>query len=176
MPLYAGFALFFGPAISAGIYAWRADQDIVPWLRFWKGWIESFKQSMIVWTPAVALCALVAFNTAYADVPRVFILGGIIIACAAAIVAVALLVIVANFTFRTRDLFSVVMYGTASAPLGALGIISTTILAGAVVFFWSDWVLLLLASFMLVLLARIVRPMIIQIHADLVEPGSGPVT
>lgn len=174
IPLYAGFALFFGPAISAGVYAWRADQDVVPWLRFWKGWIESFIQSMIVWTPVVALCGLIAFNSAYAQVPEAFIIGGIVLACAAVITGIGLLVIVANFTFRTRDLFSVMMYGTASSPLGALGIITTTVLSGAVVVFWSDWVLVLLASFMLVLLARIVRPMIVQIHADLVERGDSP--
>lgn len=169
IPLYAGFALFFGPAIAAGIYAWRADADVVPWLRYWKGWIESFKQSLIVWIPVVGISALVAFNATYADVPAPFIIGGVVIAAAAVIFGIALLVIVANFTFRTRDLFTVVMYGTAAAPLAALGIVSMTILSAAMAFFWSDWVLVLMASFMLVLLARIVRPMIIHINADLID-------
>ncbi len=174
IPLYAAFALFFGPAISAGVYAWRADQDVVPWLRFWKGWIESFKQTMVVWIPVVGICALVAFNAAYANVPAAFIIGGIVIAAGAVIYGVALLVIIANFSFRTRDLFAVVMFGTAHAPLAALGIVSLTILAGAIIVFWADWVLVLLASFMLVLLARIVRPMLIQINEGLVKPGQDP--
>lgn len=174
IPFYGLFALFFGPAISAGVYAWRADQDVVPWLRFWKGWIESFFQTMVVWVPVVAICGLVAFNAAYADVPTGFIIGGVVIAAAAAVYGIALLVIVANFTFRTRDLFTVVMYGTASAPLSALGVVSTALLAGAVVFFWADWVLVLIASFMLLLLARIVRPMIMQINADLVDREGHP--
>lgn len=176
IPLYAGFALLFGPAISAGIYAWRADEDVVPWARYWKGWIESFVQSIIVWAAVVGLAALVAFNAAYAEVGTSWIIGGAVVAGAVAIIGVALLVVVANFSFRTRDLFSVVMYGVASAPLAALGIISLTVLAGAVLLTWADWVLVLLASFMLVLLARTVRPMIVQIHQDLVrdaEPESG---
>ncbi|WP_150461428.1 DUF624 domain-containing protein [Nesterenkonia ebinurensis] len=174
IPLYAVFTLFFGPAISAGVYAWRADQDVVPWLRYWKGYIESFVQTMVVWIPVVTLCTLVAFNAAYSQVSTVFIIGGFIIAAGAAIYGVALLCIIANFSFRTRDLFAVVMFGTAHAPLSALGIVSHTILAGAIVFFWADWVLVLLASFMLVLLARIVRPMLIQINEGLVKPGHGP--
>lgn len=174
IPLYAGFALFFGPAIAASVYAWRADQDVIPWLRFWKGWVESFKQSMIVWTPVVALAGLVAFNAAYANVAVAFTIGAVVIACAGAVFGVALLVIVANFSFRTRDLFSVVMYGTASAPLGALGVASLTILAGAVAYFWSDWAVVLLASFLLLLLARTVRPMIVQINADLVIGPDDP--
>ena len=169
IPLYAGFALLFGPAISAGVYAWRADEDVVPWVRFWKGWLESFVQSVIVWGVVVGLAALVSFNAAYADVGSGFLVGGAVVAGCVAVVGVALLVVVANFSFRTRDLFSVVMYGTASAPLSALGIVSLTVLAGGVLFFASDWVLMLLASFMLLLLARTVRPMIVQIHQDLVR-------
>lgn len=169
IPLYAGFALFFGPAISAGIYAWRADEDVVPWVRYWKGWVESFVQSVTVWAVVVVMAALAAFNAAYAEVGAGFIIGGAMVAGVIAVVGVALLVVVANFSFRARDLFSVVMYGTASAPLSALGIVSLAVLAGALLVFTADWVLVLLASFMLLLLARTVRPMIVQIHQDLVQ-------
>ena len=37
----------------------------------------------------------------------------------------------------------------------------------------ADWVLVLLASFLLLLLARTVRPMIVQIHQDLVSDRAG---
>lgn len=174
IPLYAAFALFFGPAISAGIYTWRADSDVVPWLRFWKGWVDSLRQTMVVWLPATAFTGLVAFNAAYAQVPTVFLMGGAVIAAGVAVYAIALLVIIANFSFRSRDLFQVVMYGIASAPLAALGVVSLCVLAGGVVVLWADWVLVLLASTMLWLLARTVRPLILQIHTDLVDQRAAP--
>lgn len=168
IPLYAFFALFFGPAITAGVYAWRADHDLVPWLRFWKGWADSLGQSLTVWTPAVVLAALAAFNAAFAQVEFGFILGGAVVAAAGGILAIALLVIIGHFSFRTRDLFTVAMYGTASAPVAALGIISLCILAGAIVVVFSDWVAVLMASLLLLLLGRTALPMMVQIQQGLV--------
>lgn len=168
IPLYGLFALAFGPAITAGVYAWRADADIIPWLRYWKGWVEGFRQTLVVWVPAVMFATLAAFNAAFAQVPGAILLGGAVVAGAVVLVAVAMLVIIATFDFRTRDLFSVVMYGVASAPLAALGVLGLFVVVGAVVVLWSDWVGVLLASVFLWLLARTVRPMLVQIRQDLV--------
>ncbi|PRZ17737.1 hypothetical protein [Nesterenkonia sandarakina] len=168
IPLYAVCALLFGPAITAGIYAWRTDHDVVPWLRFWKGYIDGAAQSLLIWVPAVALLALAAFNAAYAQVGIGFIVAGIVIGVAAVIAAVTALVVIANFSFRSRDLFKVSLYGAASAPLAALGIISMIVLTGGLIVVVSDWLPVFLASFLLLLLARTVTPMLAQIQSDLV--------
>lgn len=172
IPLYAVCALLFGPAITAGVYAWRTDHDVVPWLRFWKGWTDGLVQSLTIWVPAVALLALAAFNAAYAQVGTGFIVAGIVIGVAGVITAVTVLVVIANFSFRSRDLFKVALYGAASAPLAAIGIISMIILTGGLVVVVSDWLPVFLASFLLLLLARTVTPMLQQIQSDLVvTPG-----
>ncbi|GAA1163758.1 hypothetical protein [Nesterenkonia sandarakina] len=168
IPLYAVCALLFGPAITAGIYAWRTDHDVVPWLRFWKGWIEGLAQSLLIWVPAVALLALAAFNAAYAQVGLGFIVAGIVIGVAGVIAAVAALVVIANFSFRARDLFKVALYGAASAPLAALGIVSLLVITAGLIVVVSDWLPVLLASFLLLLLTRTVAPMLHQIRTDLV--------
>lgn len=170
IPLYGLFAVAFGPAITAGVYAWRTDADLIPWLRYWKGWIEGFRQTLVVWVPVVIFATLAGFNMAFADVPGALLLGGAVVAGAVVLTGVAMLVIIATFDFRTRDLFRVVMYGVASAPLSALGVLSLFLVVGAVVLMWSDWVAVLLASPLLWLLARTVRPMLVQIRADLVAP------
>lgn len=168
IPLFAACALLFGPAITAGVYAWRTDHDVVPWLRFWKGWVDGLAQSLLIWAPAVALLALAAFNAAYAQVGIGFIIAGVVIGVAGMIAAVTALVVIANFSFRTRDLFKVALYGAASAPLAALGIISMIVLTGGLIVVVSDWLPVFLASFLLLLLARTVTPMLHQIQSDLV--------
>ncbi|MDZ5079032.1 hypothetical protein [Nesterenkonia sp. HG001] len=168
IPLYGLFALFFGPAITAGVYAWRGDHDLIPWLRYWKGWVESFRQTLAVWTPVVGFATLASFNAAFAQVPASFLLGGAVLAGAVVVAGVATLVVIATFDFRTRDLFRVVMYGLASAPLSALGVLSLFLVVGAIVVLWSDWVAVLLASVMLWLLTRTVGPMLAQVRQDLV--------
>ncbi|GAA3076126.1 MULTISPECIES: hypothetical protein [Actinomycetes] len=170
IPLYGLFAMAFGPAITAGVYAWRADVDVIPWLRYWKGWVDGLRQSLIVWVPAVAFATLVAFNAAFAQVSAAILLAGAVVAGAVVVFGVAMLVIIATFDFRTRDLFRVVMYGVASAPLAALGVLSLFLVVGAVVVMWSDWVAVLLASPLLWLLALTARPMLVQIRQDLVSP------
>ncbi|TDS87714.1 hypothetical protein [Nesterenkonia aurantiaca] len=168
IPLYAACALLFGPAITAGVYAWRTDHDVVPWLRFWKGWVDGLGQSLLIWVPAVALLGLAAFNAAYAQVGIGFIVAGIVLGVSGVIAAVTALVVIANFSFRSRDLFKVALYGAASAPLAALGIISMIVLTGGLIVVVSDWLPVFLASFLLLLLARTVTPMLHQIQSDLV--------
>lgn len=168
IPLYAVCALLFGPAITAGIYAWRTDHDVVPWLRFWKGWVDGLGQSLMIWVPAVALLGLAAFNASYAQVGIGFIVAGIVLGVSGVIAAVTALVVIANFSFRSRDLFKVALYGAASAPLAALGIISMIVLTGGLIVVVSDWLPVFLASFLLLLLARTVTPMLHQIQSDLV--------
>ncbi|MBO0595464.1 hypothetical protein I2485_10575 [Nesterenkonia sp. E16_7] len=172
IPLYAVCALLFGPAITAGVYAWRTDHDVVPWLRFWKGWVDGLGQSLMIWVPAVALLGLAAFNAAYAQVGIGFIVAGIVLGVAGVIAAVTALVVIANFSFRSRDLFKVALYGAASAPLAALGIISMIVLTGGLIVVVSDWLPVFLASFLLLLLARTVTPMLHQIQSDLVVTPS----
>lgn len=168
IPLYGALALFFGPAIAAGTHAWRGDEDLVPWLRFWKSWIESLGQSLVVWVPVTALATLTVFNAAFADVAAGFLLVGGVLGAAAVVVGVVLLIVVGDFRFRSRDLFGVAMHGIASAPMTAVGVISLAVLAAGIVLIVSDWALVLLASLMLLALARTARPMLAGIHRDLV--------
>lgn len=136
---YALFALPVGPAIQAGMYALRRPEASLrqhPWSRYWEGWNLGWRQSLVMWVPVVALLTLVA--AASQNVPsdavwRPLVLMGFILAGVLTLVSMGALTIIASFSFRTRDVARVALFGLASKPMGIVGVVVIVFVAAALV-------------------------------------------
>ncbi|MFN3866396.1 MAG: DUF624 domain-containing protein [Demequina sp.] len=180
IPLYAVFALPVGPAIQAAVYAFRSGSDGLPepWRRFWRGWRTGLKQSLVVWTPAVVLGGLTLMNLAYADAAAVafpLVIAGLVLAGVVAVISVAALTVIATFTFRTRDLAKVTIFGLGSRPMSAIGVLAVAFLAGVLLVFTFDAVLLLLAALFCFGLLATARPMLAAVQQALTDTAGSSI-
>ncbi len=176
IPLYALAAAPVGPALAAGLFAWRArerDPYPVPTRHFWRGYAMNAREVLAVWVPAVALIGVLAFNAAHLD--AVAVPPGtrwVIIAFAvlAMLWAANLLVITASFSFRWRDSLRLAVYFLAAQPLVTLGTLSVLVLGFGLVYFVSDWALLLAGPFLSFLHHRAAAAMVRDLETTFTHP------
>lgn len=175
--LYALFAIPVGPAIQAALYALRrgdSEGHARPWSRYWEGFRLGWRQSLVIWLPAVVLACLTFINAAYgpsADVASALVIMGLILTGVAVVWSVAALTVISTFSFRTKDLPRVALFGMGSRPLSTIGVLATIFLAAVLVLLTFDAVLLLLASLFCYGLLMTVRPMHAVIREKLTDAG-----
>jgi uncharacterized membrane protein YesL len=135
VPLFAVALLPVAPALSAALGAirgWHAEPDLSPARPFWQSYRRDFFDVLKWSAPLLVVLALLGFNiTHLGAVPGAGFLRPVLVFMAVAVMVLGglMLVITANFSFRTID--------TARLALG--------LVAGAVVFQFSEAVLLLFA-------------------------------
>ena len=165
LPLVALCMLPMGPSLAAAVFAWRdflaqgrTDRDLTPARHFLRGYRLNWRDVLRWWVPTLAVLAILAVNAVHA--------GGAF-ATAALVLGVALLtwagnalVLSAVFAFRTRDVARLAAYYLAAKPVAGLGVLALLIVAGGLAVLTTDWVVVLLASLLVLLLVRNARPVI----------------
>lgn len=145
-------ALPMGPALAAGMFAWRrfvAERDLSPARHFWRGYGLNALDVLRWWAPTLAVLAVIGFSLAHLDaagVPSGYGVVLVIMAVAVAMWAVIALALSSRLSLRTRDVARLSAYYLAAKPLVTLGVLSLLVLCVGIVLFTSDWVLVVLSG------------------------------
>ena len=171
IPLAALFAVPFGPALSAALFAVHRRHsdltDLKPAAAFWRGYRLNARGALAIWIPLLALLAIIGVNLSHgsaAGVPGWWRVLLVVIVAVATLWAANALVITSLFAFRARDIARLAVYflvRTFGATLGSAGVL---IVAGVITFFTSEAVLMLLGSLLAAALLMTSRPMIAMVH------------
>lgn len=178
--LYAVAALPVGLALQAGMYALRRPEAALgqhPWSRYWEGWRLGWRQSLWAWAPVVVLVVgVLAASLAMPDdaIARPLVTTGLIIGGVAAVIAVGTLTVIATFSFRTRDVPRVALFGLGSKPFSTAGLIGVVFVVVALVALRLEAVLMLLMVLICYALLAITRPIRELIRVKLVAQPATP--
>lgn len=152
-PLYGLCFVPVAPALAAAVFAWRvflsAERDLSPGRHFLRGYRLNAWDVLRWWVPALVLLTLLGFTLANLDmagVPRGY---GLVLLTIALVVLVwtgQALVLSSTLALRTRDTARLALYYLGARPLAGLGTLGLVLAACTMVYLWSDWVLVLLAS------------------------------
>lgn len=169
IPLYALALVPLGPALGAALFAWRAfdtDRHPNPGRHFWRGYRVGLADVLRTWVPLLAVLMLLAMNIVHREAAGVpgWLVGGLaLLALALTLWGCNALAIAALLTFRWRDAARLATYYLAGRPGATVGWIVLIVLVGGILWYTSDWVLVLLLSPLTFFAHRTARPMIAEI-------------
>ena len=174
--LAALLALPMGPALAAGIFAWRrfiAERDLSPARHFWRGYRLNALDVLRWWTPTVAALAVIGFSLAYLDsagVPSGYGIVLVVVAAGLLMWAVLALSLSSHLSLRTRDLARLSTYYLAAKPLVTLGVLSLLVLCVGIVLFTSDWVLVVVSGLLAFAVVTTTEPVVRDATARFTAP------
>ncbi|GAB3615125.1 YesL family protein [Humibacter ginsengisoli] len=136
--LIGGFSI--GPAWVAALYTMRGyteSRDIEPFRLFLRGYRLGWRQSLLFWAPYFALLFVLAFDlTSGLPAPVSWLL--IALGAAAVLWGSTVLVIVAFFSFRLRDVMRLAVYALTRNPRWLLAAAALTAAAGGLMYLGSE--------------------------------------
>ncbi|GEL46192.1 hypothetical protein CHO01_13080 [Cellulomonas hominis] len=147
-PLVVLAALPVGPALAAGLYAWQVadtDRDLSPARHVARGLRRNTVDALRLWVPALAVLAVVAANVALnrsAGLPRALVGVSLLLALVVGLWLANATVIVARFSFRTRDTARLAAYSLFRHPGTALATASLLVVATGLLVLLGEWALL----------------------------------
>lgn len=186
--LVALFAIPFGPALSAAIYALRRRSrelgDLTPARAFLRGYRLNVLGALQIWLPGLAWLTLIAYGLTYRtaiDLHPVWCGLLVIVGVAATLWLIYALVITSLFVFRARDIARLAVYFLYATPMATLGNAGVVIIAALIMTRLpaGEIVLALLGSVLCLLLLSTCRPTIDRVtdkftrKPDGAEPAGG---
>lgn len=168
--LYAVCALPLGPGLAAVLYAVaRLDADAAPSTIFFRGLRQGWRQSLSLWAPVVAACAVILVDVGAPSRVRGGGLWWVLAVILVSLVAVPWVwlsqTIAAQFSFRTRDVARLALFYTVSRPLVSLALVAVTAAELILVVWTFDWVPAALASPVGLLVVGLARPALAHLRA-----------
>ena len=175
IPIVALCLVPVGPAISAALYALQHRSsdltDLRPAVAFWRGYRANVVGVLKLWVPLLVWLTIVAVTLANFDaagVPVWWAVLMVVIAVVAALVGINALVITSLFSFRARDVARLGLYFLARTKGVALGNACLLVVAAGVTVLFSEAVLALFGSLIVLALLRNARPMVSVIQKEFV--------
>ncbi|MEV4762249.1 YesL family protein [Micromonospora chokoriensis] len=176
LPLAALFLVPVGPAVSAALYTVRHQRtdltDLRPAALFWRGYRTNVSGVLRVWVPTLVWLTVLAMNLAYRDavglaswwsVPLVLLAVGVTLCAANALVITSL------FDFRTRDVLRLAVHFLVRTPGVTVGTALLLAAATGVTAVFSEAVLAMLGSVLVLALLRVGDPMVDLIRKEFAE-------
>ncbi|WUR57427.1 DUF624 domain-containing protein [Micromonospora chokoriensis] len=176
LPLAALFLVPVGPAVSAALYTVRHQRtdltDLRPAALFWRGYRTNVSGVLRVWVPTLVWLTVLAMNLAYRDavglaswwsVPLVLLAVGVTLCAANALVITSL------FDFRTRDVLRLAVHFLVRTPGVTVGTALLLAAAIGVTAVFSEAVLAMLGSVLVLALLRVGDPMVDLIRKEFAE-------
>jgi hypothetical protein len=169
LPLYAVALLPVGPALVAGLAAvrsWEVDQDLSPSRGFWRAYRRDAAGTLAWWAPLLGVLAVLAVNTAHAEVvPGGAALRpvGLVLAALLVVVGGHLAVLQARFAFRLRDAVRIALAQVVPQWRFSLGVLSLLLVGATVTALAFDVVTVLLAWAAVLLLHQMARPLVTDV-------------
>ncbi|MER7890011.1 DUF624 domain-containing protein [Micromonospora sp. NPDC094482] len=173
LPLVALCLLPLGPAVCAALYALRHQRpdltDLRPATVFWRGYRANLRGALLVWAPALLWLTILAVNLAHlgaAAVPSWWAVPLVLLAAAVTLCAVNAVVITSLFAFRTRDVARLAVHFLVRAPGVTIGNVLLLAAAAGITAVFSEAVLAMLGSLMLLAFLLVGDPMIRTIRKE----------
>ncbi|WP_454051091.1 hypothetical protein [Cellulomonas sp. Marseille-Q8402] len=147
-PLVVLAALPVGPALAAGLHAWQVagtDRDLTPARHFVRGLRRNTVDVLRLWVPALAVLAVVATNLALnrdGGLSRALVGISLVLALVLALWLANATVIVARFSFRSRDTARLAAYYLFRCPGSAFAAASLLVVATGLLVLLGEWALL----------------------------------
>ncbi|MEU7656160.1 YesL family protein [Micromonospora taraxaci] len=176
LPLAALFLVPVGPAVSAALYTMRHQRtdltDLRPAALFWRGYRTNVSGVLRVWVPTLVWLTVLAMNLAYREavglaswwsVPLVLLAVGVTLCAANALVITSL------FDFRTRDVLRLAVHFLVRTPGVTVGTALLLAAATGVTAVFSEAVLTMLGSVLVLALLRVGDPMVDLIRKEFAE-------
>jgi uncharacterized membrane protein YesL len=164
VPLVALAAVPFGPSLAAAVFAWRVylraapgDRDLAPARHYWRGYRQNWRDVLLWWVPTLVVLAVLGVNV---NGGGPFGLVALMLAAAVLVWAGNALVLSSLFAFRTRDVVRLAAYYLAAKPASGLGVLALLVVGVGVAALATDWLLVLLASVLVLLLVRNAGPVV----------------
>jgi uncharacterized membrane protein YesL len=164
LPLVTLCLLPVGPSLSAAVFAWRdwldagPDRDLTPAKHFLRGYRLNWRDVLLWWVPTVVVLAVLTFNATHAT--GAFTLVSVVVAAALLVWAGNALVLSSLFAFRTRDVARLAVFYVAVRPVAALGVLALLVVVAGLALAASDWLVVVMASVLVLLLVRNARPVV----------------
>jgi len=179
LPLVALAAVPVGPALVGALTALRRPRDLGD-LRPAAGFVHGLRTGtgpvLRLWVPALVFLTVLGIDLTHLDaagVPRAWAVAMVALLVVTVVWALLAVVLVAVFSFRTRDVARLAGYAVLRAPASASGVLALVVVAVAVVVRGSEVALLLLGSVFCLLLLATCRPMIELVEREFVEEPPG---
>lgn len=175
-------ALPMGPALAAGLFAWRrfvTERDLSPARHFWRGYRLNALDVLRWWVPTVVALVVIGLSLAYLDaagVPSGYGVVLVVIAVALLLWAVIALALSSHLSLRTRDVARLAAYYLAAKPLVTLGVLSLLVLCFGIVLFLSDWVLVIASGLIAFAVMTTTEPVVRDATARFTAPPPDPAT
>lgn len=172
IPLYALALVPLGPSLGAALFAWRVfdtDKYPNPGTHFWRGYRVGLRDVVKTWVPLLLVLMILAMNIAHRQatgVPEWFAIGFALLALGLVLWGCNALPIAALLTFRWRDSARLALYYLAGRPGATLGWLALLVVVVGILWYSSDWVLVLLLSPLTFFAHLTARPMIAEITAN----------
>jgi len=141
--------IVIGPAWTALLYATRvvqADRERGPVRSYWRGYGLNWRQTLAIWAPywVLLIAAGVDVTSATTALALRVVIGAI--AAFSTLWMSAVLLIVSRYSFRTRDVLRLGGYVLFGALRSTVTDLALLVVAGATIYFTSEFVLGLLAG------------------------------
>lgn len=156
IPLFALALMPLAPALTAAVATLHARAsapsspgELSVWPRFWRSWARDVVDVLRWWVPVLVAGTVLSYNAAFAaraGMDAVFSIVALVLLAVLALFSLNAIVVVAVFSFRTRDVARLSVFYLGAKPAATLGSISMLIVAGGVVYVASDAALAALAA------------------------------
>ncbi|MEU4570180.1 DUF624 domain-containing protein [Micromonospora sp. NPDC023956] len=173
LPLVAVCLVPVGPALSAALYTLchqRLDlTDLQPATVFWRGYRTNLGGVLRLWVPVLLWLTVLAVslaNRAAVGLPPWWTVLLVLVAVGVTLGGANALMIVTLFRFRTRDVLRLALHFLVRTPGVPIGTAVLLVAAAGITAVFSDAVLALLGSVLVLALLRIGAPMIDTIRRD----------
>lgn len=171
----AGFTI--GPAWVAALYtmrAYAAQHDIEPFRLFLRGYRLSWRQTSLFWAPYFTLVAVLAFDLTGGGIrgPLFWLLGAL--GFAALLWGSTLLVIVAFFSFRLRDVTRLAVYGLVRTPRWIVADAALLLAIGGLVYVGSEVAAAILVAPAALLTVYASRPLVRRMTEEFTATKGAP--
>ena len=179
--LYAIAGTSLGPALAATLHCVRKilrENDLDPARDYLRGYRINVAVTLKFWVPSVAVLTILLLNLVIlqaqhsaADAALRTVM--VVVALLGTLWLMNMMAISTSFTFRLRDLARLAVFYLGRSLLITLGNLATLFLAGVLLFFTSDWVLLLCGSLFVCLFALNTADLVAQVEARFTGPVDG---
>lgn len=164
--VFALIALPVGPAFVGALYAIERssgpDEDRTPTQLYLDGVRQGWRQALVFWVPflAVATAGVVTTMSGAGDtgVGAAWQVAFALVLVVAVPWLLICLTVVANFTFRSRDVARLSMFYTLTKPLVSLGLLALVVGLGLLVAQTFDWVVAPLGGVIAWAVVTLTRP------------------
>jgi hypothetical protein len=156
------------PFLAAGLFALDAREgadEPRPAAAFWRGLRLGTLDVLRLWAPALAVLGIIATSVVHRDAAGIgpaYVVVLLVVGMGVVLWALLVLLLVARFSFRARDVARLALYYLGRRPGVTVGLVALVVASGGVVWFAGEVVAAALLVAWVWFLGQIGRPVVVD--------------